>query len=198
MRRTNILAILISQLSYLLLLPFIIDLFHYLHPIVYAVVWLCLTLLVFFFVYLFQKQRIVLSKRLVFAGLIAYTICLLMLLFMRPSNQSYHSYNLVPFETIIFYLSGEVKPLVAIYNLAANIGLFIPYGTMLLLLSNKRPSTAVLLAIPVAGVASVELMQWLTGRGSLDIDDLLLNVLGVTIGFALTPIVRRVVTINRE
>lgn len=194
MKKTTIQAALLSQLCFLLLLPFINDLFQYLHPIVYMVVWLCLTVLIFFLIYLFRKEHIVMSRRIVIGALIVYTICLLMLLFMRPGNQSYDSYNLVPFETVSFYLSGEVAPLVAIYNLAANIGLFIPYGTAFLLLSKKRPSTVVLLAVPVAGIAIIEVTQWLTGRGSLDIDDLLLNVAGVIIGYALTPVVRRVIT----
>ena len=194
MKKTTIQAALLSQLCFLLLLPFINDLFQYLHPIVYMVVWLCLTVLIFFLIYLFRKEHIVMSRRIVIGALIVYTICLLMLLFMRPGNQSYDSYNLVPFETVSFYLSGEVAPLVAIYNLAANIGLFIPYGTAFLLLSKKRPSTVVLLAVPVAGIAIIEVTQWLTGRGSLDIDDLLLNVAGVIIGYALTPVVRCVIT----
>mgnify|MGYP003437908186 CR=1 FL=1 len=194
MKKTTIQAALLSQLCFLLLLPFINDLFQYLHPIVYMVVWLCLTVLIFFLIYLFRKEHIVMSRRIVIGALIVYTICLLMLLFMRPGNQSYDSYNLVPFETVSFYLSGEVAPLVAIYNLAANIGLFIPYGTAFLLLSKKRPSTVVLLAVPVAGIAIIEVTQWLTGRGSLDIDDLLLNVVGVIIGYALTPVVRCVIT----
>ena len=194
MKKTTIQAALLSQLCFLLLLPFINDLFQYLHPIVYMVVWLCLTVLIFFLIYLFRKEHIVMSRRIVIGALIVYTICLLMLLFMRPGNQSYDSYNLVPFETVSFYLSGEVAPLVAIYNLAANIGLFIPYGTAFLLLSKKRPSTGVLLAVPVAGITIIEVTQWLTGRGSLDIDDLLLNVVGVIIGYALTPVVRRVIT----
>lgn len=193
MKKTNLLAAVISQLSFITLLPFVIDLFQYLHPIVYVVIWLCLTLLVFFFVYLCRGDKILVSKRMLIIGLIAYSIALLILLFLRPGNQSYDSFNLVPFETILFYLSGEVKPLVAIYNLAANIGLFIPYGTAFLLLAKKRPSNLVLLAVPVLVIISIELTQWLTHRGSMDIDDLFLNILGVAIGYALTPLVNQVV-----
>lgn len=196
MKKSTVIAVLLSQLSFVALLPFIIDLFQYLHPIVYAVVWLCLTLIVFFFVYLFRKKKVVISRRIFIAGLVAYSICLLMLLFLRPGNQSYDAYNLVPFDTILYYLSGEVKPLVAVYNLAANIGLFIPYGTAFLLLAQKRPSYLVLLVVPVLSITMIELMQRLTNRGSLDIDDLLLNVIGVVIGYMLTPLVRRVVTLK--
>ena len=196
MQKSTVIAALLSQLLSIALLPFIIDLFQYLHPVVYAVVWLCLTLLVFFFVYLFRKERIVISRRIFIGGLIIYSICLLVLLFMRPENQSYDSYNLVPFHTIFFYLSGEVKALVSVYNLAANIGLFIPYGTALLLLVKNRPSNLVLLAVPILTVTIIEVTQWITNRGSLDIDDLLLNVIGAVIGYTLAPLVRRVVTLK--
>ena len=196
MRKSTFIAVLLSQLLFVALLPFIIDLFQYLHPIVYAVVWLCLTLLVFFFVYLLRKEKVVISRRIFIGGLVAYSLCLLMLLFMRPGNQSYDAYNLMPFDTILFYLSGEVKPLVAVYNLAANIGLFIPYGTAFLLLAQKRPSNLVLLAVPTLAITMIEVTQWFTNRGSLDIDDLLLNVIGVLIGYLLTPLVRRVVTLK--
>lgn len=196
MRKSTFIAVLLSQLLFVALLPFIIDLFQYLHPIVYAVVWLCLTLLVFFFVYLLRKEKVVISRRIFIGALVAYSLCLLMLLFMRPGNQSYDAYNLMPFDTILFYLSGEVKPLVAVYNLAANIGLFIPYGTAFLLLAQKRPSNLVLLAVPTLAITMIEVTQWFTNRGSLDIDDLLLNVIGVLIGYLLTPLVRRVVTLK--
>ena len=196
MKKSNVIAALLSQLLFIALLPFIFNLFQYLHPVVYVVVWLCLTLLIFFFVYLFRKERIIISRRIFIGALIAYSMCLLILLFMRPGNQSYDSYNLVPLDTIMFYLSSEVRPLVSVYNLAANIGLFIPFGTALLLLAKKRPSNFMLLVIPILAVSLIELSQWITKRGSLDIDDLLLNVIGVVIGYMLTPLVMRVVTLK--
>lgn len=196
MKKSNAIAVLLSQLLFIALLPFIVDLFEYLHYVVYMVVWLCLTLLVFFFVYLFRKEKLVISRQIFIGGLIAYSFCLLALLFIRPGNQNYNYYNLVPFETIMFYLSGKVEPLVSVYNLAANIGLFIPYGTALLLSVKKRPSNMMLLAVPILVISIIELTQWLTNRGSLDIDDLLLNVIGVAIGYMLTPLVQRVVTLK--
>jgi len=196
MKKPNAIAALLSQLLFIALLPFIVDLFQYLHYVVYMVVWLCLTLTVFFFVYLFRKEKIVISRRIFIGALMAYSFCLLVLLFIRPGNQSYDSYNLVPFDTIMFYLSGEVRPLVSVYNLAANIGLFIPFGTALLLSVKKRPSNMMLLAVPILAISIIELTQWLTNRGSLDIDDLLLNVIGVVIGYMLKPLVLRVVTLK--
>ena len=54
------------------------------------------------------------------------------LLFFCPNDQSYDSLNLIPFATIRYYLSGEINWIIALYNLAANIGLFIPYGIYLM------------------------------------------------------------------
>ncbi|WP_176699601.1 hypothetical protein [Neobacillus massiliamazoniensis] len=62
-----------------------------------------------------------------------YTIAILVLLFFRPNDQSYQSWNLIPFSTISFYFSGKVNWLISFYNLSANIGLFIPYGIFLMI-----------------------------------------------------------------
>ncbi|UOK56937.1 VanZ family protein [Bacillus sp. OVS6] len=80
--------------------------------------------------FLWKKQVMVVPQKLFHACLILYTVGLLILLFIRPDSGG-NSYNLVPFYTISYYFSGQVSPIIAVYNLAANIGLFIPYGIFL-------------------------------------------------------------------
>lgn len=196
MNKSTFISLVASQLLFIVLLPFIIDLLYYLHPLVYVVVWLCLTLLISFVVLLIRKETITISKRLCVTAAILYTGCLLVLLFLRPTNQLYDVYNIIPFQTILYYLSGEVSPLVAFYNLAANIGLFIPYGVLFLLLAPKRPHILALLLIPFVSISFIEMLQRLTNRGSLDIDDLLLNMLGIGIGYLITPLVQRVIRLK--
>ncbi|WP_163100427.1 VanZ family protein [Peribacillus alkalitolerans] len=191
MKKTNLIAWILSQALFLLILPFILDLFHYLHLIVYAVIWVCLTIIVFYYVYVWRNERLILSKSFFIGGIILYSICLVILLFFRPSNQEYGTYNLIPFETIRLYFSGVVSPLVAIYNLAANVGLFVPFGVALLLLCEKRPSITFMVVVPLLSIGLIEGMQYITRRGSLDIDDLILNLFGVGMGYAITPFVRR-------
>ncbi|MEH6941020.1 VanZ family protein [Bacillus sp. JJ722] len=196
MNKSTFISLVASQLLFIVLLPLFIELFHYLHPLVYVIVWFCLTFLISFVVFLIRKETITISKRLCVTAAILYTGCLLVLLFIRPTDQSYDTYNMIPFQTVSFYLSGEVPLLVAVYNLTANIGLFIPYGALFLLLTSKRPNVYALVLVPFFSISLIEILQRFTNRGSLDIDDLLLNLIGVGIGYLITPLVQRVIRLK--
>jgi len=112
---------------------------------------------------------------------------------MRPSEPAYENSNLVPLKTISLYLSGNADWFVSFYNLAANVGLFVPFGVLLACWTRRFLIKAFL---PFALVSCIEITQLLTNRGSLDIDDLILNVLGFYIGYALVGLVRKIVKIN--
>lgn len=128
MKTSGKLSLLISQIIFFALWPIWIQLTQYLHPLVIGVMWFCITLLVLFMVYGVRQTQICIPKQLLHLLIGLYSIGLLILLFFRPNNQNYENVNLIPFETIYFYLSGSVDFLIAFYNLSANIGLFIPYG----------------------------------------------------------------------
>ncbi|MEH7749221.1 VanZ family protein [Neobacillus drentensis] len=193
MKKTLIITIFITLGIFMVLSPVFIRLVSYLHPIVLVVVLLCIMGIVGFLVLLFKKEKIHIHYRICLTILTLYTVDLIVLLFFRPNDQSYNSMNLVPFSTITFFLSGKVNWLIAFYNLAANIGLFIPYG---LFLSFKRFSQWKTLLIAFVMIACIEVLQFVLHRGSLDIDDLILNFLGVYLGCVLFPFVRKVVYIR--
>lgn len=190
MRKTSTISLVISQGLFLVLLPFFYRLVTYLHPIVLGIVWICLTALSFFVVYYIRKDTISIPYPVFWISFILFNMGLLILLFFRPSDQSYDSSNLVPFATITPYLLGEVAPLVSFYNLAANIGLFTPWG---LFFRYQHKSPLWTMALSVILIALIEVTQFGTGRGSLDIDDLILNALGVFLGVILYPMCRKVV-----
>jgi len=121
----------------------------------------------------------------------------LILLFVRPKNQNYDTINLVPFNTILFYLSDNVDFLIAFYNLAANICLFVPYG-LYYGYWKQTPTIKQVILISTYAITTIELMQFITKRGSLDIDDLLLNVLGVWIGYLILPPFRKILVIQKK
>ena len=194
MKRSFYISLLLSIIAFLFLSPVFSQLLSYLHPLVLLVVFFCIAFIIFFLVLLIRKQSLNLSNSLFCFLFILYSISLLILLFFRPNDQSYNSLNLVPFSTISLYLSGKVNGLVSFYNLAANIGLFIPCGIYLLV---KRHSIWRLIIVPIAGISFIEILQFITHRGSLDIDDLLLNTLGVFLGYLLYPLFKRVVTVKR-
>lgn len=184
MKRSVFIAIFITMGVFLLLSPVFFKLMSYLHPIVLAVVLFCLFVVIFFLVALIRRETVAIPYRLFVGILSMYSLALLILLFMRPNNQSYDSMNLIPFSTIFFYIFGKGNWLIAFYNLAANIGLFIPYGFYLRV---KNFPGVILVVLPIIVIASIEIAQFLTSRGSLDIDDLILNVAGVFLGFLLFP-----------
>ncbi|MFZ7942905.1 VanZ family protein [Neobacillus sp. 19] len=189
------LSIGLSQLIFMALFPIWLRLLSYLHPIVLAVVWLCVTILVFFVVYFARKETIHISKTIIISIVIVYSFGLLVLLFFRPSNQEYSQINLVPFKTIAGFLSGNGNFLVAFYNITANVLLFVPFGVVTLLLS-KNPLRPKLFFISGLIILLIETTQHLTKRGSMDIDDMILNLLGVWIGYVLYPAIHKVVRVK--
>jgi glycopeptide antibiotics resistance protein len=194
LKKSLIISLVLSLTVFLLLAPVFIQLISYLHPIVMVVVLFCIILLVLFFVLLFRKETLQLPYSLFKSLLVLYTITLLILLFFRPNDQSYDSMNLIPFSTISFYLSGKVNWLISFYNLAANIGLFIPYGIFLMV--KNEASILKLILLPLITIALIEILQFLTHRGSMDIDDLILNLFGIFVGYICYPIFKKIIELT--
>ncbi|QED46505.1 VanZ family protein [Cytobacillus dafuensis] len=195
MKKIIILSVLLSQSIFFMLLPIWIELTNYLHSLVIGVVWVLISTLVLFAVCWWKKEKIRLSKRILHVLMLLYSIGLLILLFFRPKGQIYESINLTPFDTIRFFLSGNVDFLIALYNLGANIGLFIPFGLYYRYIS-KKPVLKKILIITICSISTIEGLQFLTKRGSLDIDDLILNTLGVYIGYYIYPFFQKVLVIK--
>lgn len=189
------LSAIFSQGLFLFSLPFLYPLFLYLHPIVIVVMWVCMTSFVTFLVFLWNKTVIPIPYSLFATLLSLYAICLLVLLFFRPSNQSYESWNLIPFQTIGYYVSGDVSPFIAFYNLAANVGLFLPFGFFIRIVNKNRFLS---FFSSVCSILAIEVMQHLTHRGSFDVDDILLNVLGIYVGVLLFPLFHKVIRIQKK
>jgi len=197
LKKSWILSLIISQVLFVLFLPVVKQVFSYLHPIAITVVWACLTVVVILLVFLLRKDKILVSHTFIKALIWLYATCLLILLFWRPSNQSYSSWNLVPFSTILMYLRGAGGLFVAFYNIAANIGLFIPFGVYVLIKRERKWFLAAwLIILPLFFISLIEITQYIIHRGSMDIDDLILNFLGVLIGYALYPLIKKVLKLT--
>lgn len=144
--------------------------------------------------------------RAVSAALFAcYGALMLYLLFGRPGGVEGIPYweqvgaavNFVPFRTIRDFWAvaqageGGYWTRFAIVNLAGNVVMFVPLGFFLPCLWRKARRLGWTLLVSAAVILAVEIAQPLTLRGSGDIDDLILNLIGVAIGYALFAIVRR-------
>ncbi len=97
-----------------------------------------------------------------------------------------NAHNIYPFETLkegfeqygIFYI-----------DLLVNILLFIPIGA-LMGVDNSRPNLLASTGLGMLVSFGVELLQYLLGTGILNIDDIILNFVGVFIGAIIYQIVR--------
>ncbi|MEH6989687.1 VanZ family protein [Cytobacillus firmus] len=99
------------------------------------------------------------------------------------------SSNFVPFKTINGYVmaisNGSMNLIIPIKNLAGNVAAFLPMGIFLPYFSkrlNRHKSFTITMTVIIL---SVEIIQLVTRRGSLDIDDFILNMIGALIGFGL-------------
>lgn len=91
--------------------------------------------------------------------------------------------NLVPFTTILPYLLGERGQMIALFNIGGNIVLFIPFGFLVPFVFRTitwRTTLVLAIAIPLF----IEMTQTVFRIGIFDIDDVILNGLGVIIGYA--------------
>lgn len=97
--------------------------------------------------------------------------------------------NLIPFATIKAFFAEKAPSNIAqsdwiIYrtiNLLGNVALFVPLGFIFPFISKKNHYLKTVCAFSVF-ICILEFLQFFTGR-SCDIDDFILNILGVTTGY---------------
>lgn len=138
------------------------------------------------------------NDRFLWFVFILYCLWMLWLLFDRPSNTIQglpyedllrQNVNLRPLFTIRNYLyvvihrSNDDVLLHCIINLLGNVLLFIPIGWMLPHLFKKLRNFFRFIITCTGAIFLVEVVQLFTLRGSFDVDDILLNVLGMLLGF---------------
>ena len=90
--------------------------------------------------------------------------------------------NFIPFKTILPYLMGENGFMIGALNIIGNIALLVPFGFLLSLVIAKLKWKHVLLFSILSG-SLIEITQVLLHVGIFDIDDVILNGLGVWVGY---------------
>ncbi len=136
--------------------------------------------------------------KLIFSiSFIFYLFALAMLLFL--GNRGYiwtelslleyikNSSNFVPFRTISTYIQaiidGSMNMGIPIKNLVGNLFMFLPMGIYLPFFINKINKISMFNIFTIIFLFFIEAIQLVTRRGSFDIDDFILNMLGALIGF---------------
>ncbi|UQZ36380.1 VanZ family protein [Paenibacillus sp. PK3_47] len=102
-------------------------------------------------------------------------------------------YNLEPLRTVKLYfdLDNGVPFTGRLVNLLGNVAVFVPFGILLPLVNARLNSIILLTGYTVLYILILETMQMLLRVGSFDIDDLLLNMLGVWTGYVLLRLKKR-------
>lgn len=104
--------------------------------------------------------------------------------------------NFVPFATISRFFKGyfvwqTVSFKAFAINIFGNILVFAPFGFFLPLIFQKQRKCLWFLLTMTAVITAVESLQLLLLTGSPDVDDLILNLLGASVGYVLTRIACR-------
>lgn len=158
------------------------------------------------------------GKKWLRAAFVAYGAVMIWLLFNRSGaaegvpywQQVEGSLNLVPFHTIGNYWNVLLRSAYytqrwgaeryafivrhSVINLAGNIVMFVPLGFLIPAVWERHREFWKSIACAAGIILTVELLQLFTLVGSCDIDDLILNLIGVVIGYGVfrwTPLRRR-------
>ena len=138
------------------------------------------------------------ARRALFILFIIYCAAMLLLLFARNSRYVGGGYieqlkmnlNLVPLDTVrrfVYVIKYNPNPHMLRYahlNLGGNVAAFIPFGFFLPCLFDRQRRFWRFLLTAAAVIVCIELLQLVTLRGSCDIDDLILNLIGSALGYA--------------
>jgi len=98
--------------------------------------------------------------------------------------------NLFPFKTIINYIQrlieGTINSNIVFINILGNLIAFAPTGFFVPILFGDKIKNLKIFSILIAiSVLIVEIMQFITFTGQLDVDDIILNTLGAIIVYLL-------------
>ncbi len=102
------------------------------------------------------------------------------------SKEHFETSNLIPFATIIEYvigvISNDINTSIVIINFATNLLLFAPMGFFIpVLFQSKIKNIKQFVIMIIILTLIVEILQFITYRGSTDIDDIILNTIGAVI-----------------
>lgn len=149
-----------------------------------------------------NKQKFVLKSEILYiifgayiAALLSQTIMPIWHIFymndkfkIQISTYNHRAFNMVPFKTILEYITGghdlygDASMTVRIVNLLGNICFFIPFGFLFPIVFHKFSKFSITIMSGTLLSVFIEVMQIFVERSS-DIDDVILNSLGVFCGF---------------
>lgn len=143
------------------------------------------------------------SRAILWSAFVIYCLMLGYMVFFSRGFRTQYSYahylryftNFIPFKTVVHYINLYKNGLraLAIFNLLGNFVLFLPMGMFLPCLFKRLDRFWKVILCVFAMVVFVEISQFVLRVGIIDVDDVIFNVVGAMIGYAITkiPIVRK-------
>ncbi len=98
--------------------------------------------------------------------------------------------NLIPFATINRYLGVLDRPSgfgLFLYNVIGNMLILLPFGYFFPMVNKAVKKWWVFVCVALIFILCIEAMQYVSMSGTLDVDDVLLNLMGALIGYFLSP-----------
>lgn len=92
--------------------------------------------------------------------------------------------NFMPFKTIKMYIDYAYK-LNSVENLAGNVLVFVPFGFLFPMVAEEGNRFFVMLLNAFVFVLGIEVFQLFSAFGAFDVDDILLNCFGASLGFGI-------------
>lgn len=106
-----------------------------------------------------------------------------------------HTANFIPFKTIKMYIRYYDMPGIRSFsNLFGNIFIFVPMGILLPFVHRTSKNVWVMLLNALLLIVGIEVFQLFSNFGAFDVDDIILNVLGVLIGRWIYHLIRQAQT----
>lgn len=132
----------------------------------------------------------------IYLALALYSIILFWELYIGASSRQHlkeFTYNIYPCKTIFSYIIdyNSNNPASFVINIIGNIVVFVPFGFLLPMAFQKQLDRLdKLLFASVTGILVIELLQLVLKVGVFDIDDIILNSIGVVAGFVVLKVIQ--------
>lgn len=130
-----------------------------------------------------NKKKFVIYKELLSLSFLIYIMCLFQVVTFQD-DVTWSSNNFVPFKEILRYNMGSR---LFFKNVVGNMVMFLPYGFFISYYLDSKKLTGPFILTAITSF-SIETVQLVIGR-VFDVDDIILNMLGGTIGFCIYHII---------
>ena len=132
------------------------------------------------------KEKVIIYKELLMLCFAIYILCLFQVVTFQD-DVTWSSNNFIPFKEILRY---SITSRLFWKNVVGNMIMFLPFGFFISYYLRVEKVNLTLLLTFIASIA-VEFVQMCIGR-VFDVDDIILNLLGGTVGFVIYNTLRRI------